>query len=96
MREWLQGEYSCYVVEEDEKTIAYCLYRDDGQFYYMRQLYVEREYRRKGIATAFLDWMYDHIWLDKKVRLDMLSHNEGAIAFYKAYGFRVGCLRMEK
>jgi hypothetical protein len=38
MREWLQGEYSCYVAEKDEE----------------------------------------------------------AVAFYKAYGFRIGCLRMEK
>jgi ribosomal protein S18 acetylase RimI-like enzyme len=96
MSEWLQGEYVCYVVEKDEQTIAYCLYRDDGEYYFMRQLFVDREHRRRGIATAFLDWMYQHIWLDKKVRLDVLSHNEEAIAFYKAYGFRIGCLRMEK
>ena len=62
----------------------------------MRQLFVERPYRRKGIATAFLDWMYDHIWIDKKVRVDVLSHNREAIAFYVAYVFRVGCLRTEK
>ena len=47
-------------------------------------------------ATKLLDWMYQNIWTDKKVRLDVLAHNEEAIAFYKAYGFRVGCLRMEK
>ena len=40
------------------------------------------------IATEFLDWMYDHVWNEKKVRLDVLSHNEEAIVFYKAYGFR--------
>jgi ribosomal-protein-alanine N-acetyltransferase len=96
MRDWLQGEYSCYVAEEDEETIAYCLFRDDGECYYLRQLFVERDHRRRGIATAFLDWMYNHVWIDKKVRLDVLSHNQEAIAFYKAYGFRVGCLRMEK
>ena len=96
MGAWLHGEYSCYVAEEGGETIAYCLFRDDGEYYYMRQLFVEREHRRRGIATEFLDWMYDHIWKDKRVRLDVLSHNQEAIAFYKAYGFRVGCLRMEK
>lgn len=96
MDEWLRGNYTCYVAGEGEVTIAYCLFRDDEEYYYMRQLFVEREYRRKEIATVFLDWMYDHIWIDKKVRLDVLSHNREAIAFCKAYGFRVGCLRMEK
>ena len=96
MAEWLQGEYVCYLATEDGVTVGYCLFRDDGECYYMRQLFVERSHRRKRVATRLLDWMYANIWTDKKVRLDVLSHNREAIAFYKAYGFAVGCLRMEK
>jgi ribosomal-protein-alanine N-acetyltransferase len=96
MSEWLQGGYSCYLGIEDGIVIAYCLFRDDGEYYYMRQLFVEREHRRRGIATKLLNWMYRNIWTDKKVRLDVFFHNKEAIAFYKAYGFQVGCLRMEK
>ena len=96
MAEWLQGEYACYLVSEDGVTVGYCLFRDDGEYYYMRQLFVERGHRRKRVATKLLDWMYAHIWTDGKVRLDVLSQNQEAIAFYKAYGFRVGCIRMEK
>lgn len=96
MREWLKGEYTCYLATEDGSMFAYCLFRDDGEYYYMRQLFVERAHRRKGLATQLLDWMYQNVWTDKKVRLDVLSHNEEAIAFYKAQGFRIGCLRMEK
>jgi len=96
MTEWLQGEYACYIAAENGITVAYCLFRDDGKYYYLRHLFVERAYRRQGIATKLLDWMYKYIWTDKKVRLDVLSHNTAAIAFYKAYGFEVGCLRMEK
>ena len=76
--------------------IAYCLFREDREYFYLRQLFVERAHRRKGIATKLLDWMYQNVWTDKKVRLDVLAHNEEAIEFYKAYGFQVGCLRMEK
>ncbi len=96
MIEWLQDEYSCYLASEDGSTVAYCLFRNDGEYYYMRQLFVERSHRRKGLATKLLDWMYQNVWTDKKVRLDVLSHNEEAIAFYRAYGFQIGCLRMEK
>ena len=96
MREWLATDYICYVAKENEDIVAYCLYRDDGGSYYMRQLYVDRAHRRKGIATRLLDWLYENVWTDKKVRLDVLAHNEDAVAFYKRYGFRVGVFRMEK
>ena len=70
--------------------------RDDGDHYYLRQLFVDREFRRRGIATQLLDWMYQHVWTDKKVRLEVLVHNQDAITFYEQYGFNVGCLSMEK
>ena len=96
MNEWLATDYICYTVKENGYIIAYCLYRDDGGYYYMRQLYVDRAHRRKGIATQLLDWLYENVWMDKKVRLDVLAHNEDAVAFYKRYGFRIGVFRMEK
>ena len=96
MEEWLATDYICYMVKENGYVVAYCLYRDDGGHYYMRQLYVDRAHRRKGIATQLLDWLYENVWRDKKVRLDVLAHNEAAVAFYKRYGFRSGVYRMEK
>ena len=96
MQEWLTTDYTCYVAKECRRIVAYCLYRDDGGYYYMRQLYVDRAHRRKGIATRLLDWLSENVWTDKKVRLDVLAHNEDAVAFYKRYGFRIGVFRMEK
>ena len=96
MKEWLATDYICYVAKQNDSIVAYCLYRDDGGYYYMRQLYVGRAHRRKGIATQLLDWLYENVWTDKKVRLDVLAHNEAAVAFYKRYGFRIGVFRMEK
>lgn len=96
MKKWLATDYICYIVRENGHIIAYCLYRDESRYYYMRQLYVDRAHRRKGIATQLLDWLYENVWTNKKVRLDVLAHNEAAIAFYRRYGFRVGVFRMEK
>ena len=96
MEEWLATDYICHTVKQKGHIIAYCLYRDDGGYYYMRQLYVDRAHRRRGIATQLLDWLYENVWTDKKVRLDVLAHNEDAVAFYKRYGFRIGVFRMEK
>ncbi len=55
MRGWLTTDYICYMAKEKGSIVAYCLYRDDGGHYYMRQLYVDRAHRRKGIATRLLD-----------------------------------------
>ncbi len=96
MAGFLDGGYTAYLARQEGEIVAYALYRDDGETYYMRHLYVERGYRRRGLATDLLDWLFANVWTDKPVRLDVLAHNEGAIAFYEAYGFRVGCLRMEK
>ena len=75
--------------------MAYVLYRDDGDFFYVRQFYVERDKRRNGIGTRLMDWLFENVWKEKKVRLEVLAHNESAIRFYESYGFAVGCLRME-
>ncbi len=96
MKEWLKTGYICYMVKHNGCIVAYCLYRDDGGYYYMRQLYVDRSHRRRGIATQLLDWLYENVWTDKKVRLDVLAQNRDAVAFYKTYGFRIGVYRMEK
>ena len=96
MSDWLKTEYCGYQGIIGDRVAAYCLYRDDGRYYYLRHLYVDRGFRRQGIATQLLDWMYTNIWTDKKVRLDVLTHNQNAIAFYKQYGFKTHVLQMEK
>jgi ribosomal protein S18 acetylase RimI-like enzyme len=96
MSGWLQADYRGYLVMIGNRVAAYCLYRDDSRYYYLRHLFVDRDVRRQGIATQLLDWMYANIWTDKKVRLDVLTHNQDAIAFYKRYGFRTRVLGMEK
>ncbi len=96
MAGWLREGYTCYLARQSGTTVAYCLYRDDGDHYYLRQLFVARTHRRRGIARSLMDWMYANIWTDRRVRLDVLAHNDEAAAFYRAYGFRVAVLRMEK
>jgi ribosomal protein S18 acetylase RimI-like enzyme len=96
MTGWLQAEYQGYLVIINENIAAYCLYRDDDKYYYLRHLYVDRGFRRQGIATQLLDWMYARVWTDKRVRLDVLIHNKTAIAFYQKYGFEIRVLSMEK
>jgi ribosomal protein S18 acetylase RimI-like enzyme len=96
MSGWLKNVYTAYLVVQEGETVAYCLFRDDGGCYYLRHLFVDRGFRRRGMATQLLDWMYKNVWTDKFVRLEVLAHNEGAIEFYRNYGFEVRTLNMEK
>lgn len=96
MKHWLQNDYTAYIIKNQNELLGYCLFRDDGDCYYMRQLYIDRPHRRQGLATKLLDWMYAHIWTDKKTRLDVLSENAHALEFYAAYGFKTRCVNLEK
>ena len=96
MASWLQDGYVGYVARRAGAAVGYCLYRDAGRYYYLRQLFIARTHRRRGLGTALLDWMYANVWRGKPVRLDVFAHNDQAVAFYRAYGFRVAVLRMEK
>ena len=87
MATWLDNEYGCYAIEREEVLVAYCLYRDDGEHYYIRQLFTVREQRRKGLGRALLDFVEQALPDDKPIRLEVLSHNVDALKFYEAYGF---------
>jgi ribosomal protein S18 acetylase RimI-like enzyme len=96
MSSWLTTEYHGFLYVMEEVVAAYCLYREEVDFYYLRHLYVDRKFRRQGIGTYLLDWMFAHLWQDKEVRLDVLVENQRAIAFYQQYGFQTRILRMHK
>ena len=96
MTNWLQDGYRSYLACQDGRTVGYCLFRETPRYFQLRHLFVASDRRRRGIATALLDWMYSHVWSGKPVRLDVFSHNGPAVAFYRAYGFRIAVLRMEK
>ncbi len=96
MVRWMDEGYTCHVARDGGTIAGYCLFRDDGKHYYLRQLFVARGHRRRGIATALMDWMYANVWSGKPVRLDVFAENEEAVAFYRSYGFRVAVLRMER
>ncbi|HVK01950.1 MAG TPA: GNAT family N-acetyltransferase, partial [Armatimonadaceae bacterium] len=75
---------------------GYALYRREPKFVYLRQHFVRAEHRRTGIARDALAWLREHDWADApRVRIDVLVGNSGAIAFWRAAGFRDYCLTME-
>lgn len=87
MSKWLESDYSCHAIEENGEIICYGLWRDDGDFYYLRHLFTQRLFRRKGYAKELIAYLEGKVLTDKPIRLEVLSGNEAALKFYKCLGY---------
>ena len=50
MKSWLASEYVAVLFENGGEVVAYALYREPPEEIYLRQLFVVRNRRRKGIG----------------------------------------------
>ncbi len=99
MRGFLTGEYRAVLFELDGRTVAYVLYTDrteDGDTVYLRQIFVDRDYRRKGVGREVMRILRDEIWPpDKRITVGVLKSNRAAIAFYRSIGFEPYSIEFE-
>lgn len=96
MRGWLSSEYRCFGVVAECRVLAYCLYRDAGDFYYIRQLFTARDARKRGYASSLLVHLEEKVLTDKPIRLDVLAGNSEAQKFYLAKGYQIYCHTLVK
>jgi predicted acetyltransferase len=96
MKDWLAKEYTAILFEVADVVIAYALYREQPEDIYLRQLFVLRQQRRKGIGREVMDILRSKIWpKDKRLTVEVLVQNQIAVAFWRAIGFRDYCLSLE-
>ncbi len=96
MKKWLAGDYGAYLFLNEGKTIGYCLFHKTKEFMYVRQFYIEKTSRRRGLGLMALNWLRKNVWKkENRFRLDVLVGNERAIRFWEAAGFTKYCLTME-
>jgi GNAT superfamily N-acetyltransferase len=97
MAKWLEGEYQAVLFEEDGTALGYALFKREPEWVYLRQFFVARGRRRKGIGREALRRLRAEVWKDApRIRLDVLTGNASGIAFWRAMGFQDYCLTMEK
>lgn len=96
MQGWLRGEYTAYLFLESLDVVGYCLFKKIGNFVYIRQFYVDRGSRRKGLGRKAFGSLRKKVWKGRKLRLDVLVGNKRAIGFWRAVGFKDYCLTMER
>jgi len=96
MQGWLQSEYAALLFEEAGTVVAYCLYREEAEEVYLRQFFVVRDRRRRGIGRYAFRILRSKIWpRTKRLTVDALVSNSSAIAFWRAVGCRDYALTLE-
>ena len=88
MRGFLAGEYRAEIFEEAGVPVGYALFRPDENGVHLRQLFVERAQRRRGIGRGIVECLHAEIFpRGVRVTVEVLVHNERALAFWRAVGF---------
>ena len=96
MKNWLASEYAAVLFEDGGEVAAYALYREQAEEIYLRQLFVVRKRRRKGIGRMAFELLRSKIWpANKRLTVEVLVQNAGAVAFWRAVGYRDYCLTLE-
>jgi ribosomal protein S18 acetylase RimI-like enzyme len=95
MFNFLSNKYSAYFILTDSQVAGYCLFRDDIDYIYIRQLFVEKDKRNQGLGKACVRWLKDTHWTDRKIRIEVLSGNLDGIEFWRRIGFHDYCITME-
>lgn len=87
-----------WVYEYDGMVVGYIIGWAEGDVYFVDDLMVDPEYRRRGIGGMLLDYISDMaIRLGcNEIQLDVWLENESAVEFYIDGGFEVLKYRMFK
>lgn len=97
MRDFLMGEYSAFFFENEGQTVGYALVKMVGEPLYLRQFYIERNFRRVGLGKEAFFALMEYLAVDS-IDLEVLSHNESGMRFWQKCGFaeRSRYMRLEK
>ncbi|MGY4827207.1 N-acetyltransferase family protein [Sphaerotilaceae bacterium SBD11-9] len=80
---------------DGDKPVAYVLWRDQPDCVYLRQIYVQRDYRRQGMARHLMLSVFER-WPDKRLVVDVLAGNARALAFWRRMGYQDYAVMLER
>jgi GNAT superfamily N-acetyltransferase len=96
MRGWMAYEgYEALLGFVGDELVAYVLWRDQPESVYLRQIFVQRDYRRQGAARHLMLTLFQR-WPDKRLTVDVLAGNARALAFWRRMGYRDYAVMLER
>jgi 2-amino-4-hydroxy-6-hydroxymethyldihydropteridine diphosphokinase len=97
MRGWLRGEYAAMIFELSGEPVAYALYRKTEGGTHIRQFFVVRHARRRGIGRRAMELLLKRaLASEATIELGVLAHNRPALDFWKSVGFSEYVITLEK
>lgn len=95
MQEWLASEYKAVMISSGAIEVGYALWREEPEFIHIRQFFIVRQYRRKGLGQGAILELINTRWLGRNIRLEVLTGNSVGQAFWHATGFKDYCITLE-
>jgi GNAT superfamily N-acetyltransferase len=90
-------EYRYFLVEENNEVIGGCgitpfrippqVSQKTGIYAYLSNMFIEREYRRKGVGKALLSYVFDVCYSDG-IGLLLLHASDDGLPLYELEGFQ--------
>lgn len=93
MRGFIAGDYDAYMFIADARTVGYALVNRNVTPVYLRQFYIEREYRRRRYGVAAFEALIKRLKVDT-IDLEVLPWNAAGLSFWEKCGFREISRRM--
>ena len=96
MAAWLADAYRAVVFERDGCPVAYALYCEAVTEVRLRQFFVDRGHRRRGVGRRAVGLLRSVVWpRHKRIVVEALTANAPAVAFWRSVGFRDYSLALE-
>ena len=97
MRAWLARPYTAILFLNEGDVVGYALYRTDNAGIFLRQFFIRRDQRRKGLGRAAIETLCRRVWpTGARVTLEALTANQAAIDFWHAVGFEDYALTLRR
>lgn len=87
MKEFMNTEYDAYFFVEKEEIVGYALVKNGSSPLYLRQFYIDREYRRKHYGEQAFHKLLQYLEVTT-IDIEVLSWNEAGIRFWEKLNFR--------
>lgn len=85
--EQLEQGYHYLLALEDGQPCGFCGYHRETDRMFLSKIYIRKDFRRHGIASAFLKQVTEESQGLAAIYLTVNKHNAGSIAAYQHFGF---------